>query len=82
MFQYLGTNRYFTIALWFHEGVAAFVSDGGGSGDITYSIAIEEILKGNHFYPHSGFIKSYLDDTSLPPWVEYRQYMLFAMFGA
>jgi hypothetical protein len=80
MFQYLGMYHYYTIPVWFHEGLATSVSNGGGTGDITDSAAIDEILKGKHFYPHSGFIKSYLNNTHLAPWVRYRQYMLFVKF--
>lgn len=80
MFQYLGAHHYYTIPIWFHEGLATLISNGGGTGDITDSTAINEILKGNHFYPHLGFIKSYLNNTQLAPWVEYRQYMLFVNF--
>ena len=80
MFQYLGMYQYYTIPIWFHEGLATFVSNGGGTGDISDSVAIDEILKGNHFYPHSGFIKSYFNNNHLAPWIEYRQYMLFVNF--
>jgi hypothetical protein len=80
MYQYLGAWHYFTIPLWFHEGIATFVSNGGGSGDICDSAAIYEILKGNHFYPYASFIRSYLNNDHLSPWMEYRQYMLFVKF--
>ncbi|MBN2727767.1 MAG: hypothetical protein JXR53_00930 [Bacteroidales bacterium] len=80
MFQKLGSHSYYTIPIWFHEGLATFVSNGGGSGNITDSIAINEILKGNHFYPHASFIRSYLSKPKLAPWIEYRQYMLFVKF--
>jgi len=80
LFQYLRGYRYYTIPLWFHEGLATSVSDGGGTGDITDRAAIDEIVKGNHFYPHAGFIRSYLSKTGMQPWLEYRQYMLFVRF--
>jgi len=80
LFQYLRGYRYYTIPVWFHEGLATFVSDGGGTGDVTDQAAIEEIVKGNHFCLHAGFIRSYFGETGLSPWLEYRQYMLFVKF--
>lgn len=80
MFQYLGAWHYFTIPLWFHEGLATYISNGGGSGDIVDSVAIQAILKGKHFYPYASFIRSYLSNNHLSPWIEYRQYMLFVKY--
>jgi len=80
MFQHLGKYRYFTTPLWFHEGLATYASNGGGTGDVTDSLAIAEILKGNSFYPHDNFIRSYFAKNELAPWLAYRQYMLFVEF--
>jgi hypothetical protein len=83
LFQYLGIYHYITIPVWFHEGLATYISNGGGSGDVTDSAAIFEILKGNHFYPVARenvlFPKSFSNDK-IPAWMKYRQAMLFVKF--
>lgn len=83
LLQYTGTYRYINIPVWFHEGLATYISNGGGSGDITDSAATLEILKGNHFYPAANenilFPKSFTNDK-IPPWMHYRQSMLFVEF--
>jgi hypothetical protein len=83
LLQNLGVYHYIRIPVWFHEGLATYISNGGGSGNITDNAAIEEILKGNHFHPVSHenvlFPKSFSNDK-LVPWMEYRQSMLFVKF--
>jgi hypothetical protein len=80
LFQNLGAYRYGTIPVWFHEGLATYVSYGGGSGDVTDSAAILEITKGNHFNPVEHefilFPKSFENDK-ISAWMKYRQAMLF-----
>lgn len=81
MFQYLGSIGYFKIPIWFHEGLATLVSNGGGSGDISDTAAFREILKGKHFYPYDNFLISFLFNNHLPSaWIAYRQYMVFTEY--
>ena len=83
LLQHLGTFHYIEIPIWFHEGLATYISNGGGSGDVTDSAAIIEILRGNHFNPVANenilFPKSFNNDR-IRPWMEYRQAMLFVKF--
>jgi hypothetical protein len=83
LFQYSGIFHYIKVPVWFHEGLATYISNGGGSGDVTDSAAILEILKGNHFYPVANenilFPKSFSNDK-ISAWMEYRQAMLFVKF--
>lgn len=83
LLQHTGIYRYISIPVWFHEGLATFVSNGGGSGNVNDSAAILEILRGNHFCPVARenilFPKSFSNDK-IRPWMEYRQSMLFVKF--
>jgi hypothetical protein len=83
LIQYLGIYHYIQLPIWFDEGLATYISNGGGSGNITDSAATSEILQGNHFHPVESenrlFPKSFSNDN-IPPWMEYRQSMLFVKF--
>jgi hypothetical protein len=83
LLQNLGTYHYLWIPVWFHEGLATYVSNGGGSGDVTDSTAILDILQGNHFDPvakeNTLFPKSF-SNKKIRPWMQYRQAMLFVKF--
>jgi hypothetical protein len=83
LLQYAGIYHYISMPVWFHEGLATYISNGGGSGDVTDSAAIFNILKGNHFYPVANenilFPKSFSNDK-IQPWMQYRQSMLFVKF--
>lgn len=83
MFQHLGIYRYRKIPVWFQEGLATFISNGGGSGNITDSAAIFELLHGSRFNPvarESIFIPKSFKNTSAEAWMLYRQSMLFVAF--
>jgi hypothetical protein len=83
LLQYVGIYRFRTFPVWFNEGLATYISNGGGSGNVTDSAAILEILQGNHFYPVANenviFPKSF-SNSNLPAWMQYRQSMLFVKF--
>jgi hypothetical protein len=83
LFQHLGLYHYIIIPIWFHEGLATLFSNGGGSGDVSDSAAIREILNGDHFYPvaceNPIFPKSFSNKNGRP-WMQYRQSMLFVKF--
>lgn len=82
MLQNLGLYRHFKTPVWFHEGLATFISNGGGSGDVTDSSAISEILKGKHFFPlaKDNILSQKSFKNKLPPWMNYRQSMLFVRY--
>jgi hypothetical protein len=74
LYQCIVAYHYIKIPVWFHEGLATYISNGGGSGNITDNMAILDILKGNHFYPKS------FNNNTIPAWMKYRQAMLFVKF--
>ena len=82
MLQNAGLYRHFKTPVWFHEGLAAYISNGGGTGDVTDSAAIREILKGNHFFPlvKDNILSQKSFRNKLPPWMNYRQSMLFVRY--
>lgn len=82
MLQNVGLYRHFKTPVWFHEGLATYISNGGGSGDVSDSVAIGEILKGNHFYPlaKDNILSQKSFKNKLAPWMNYRQSMLFVKY--
>lgn len=83
LLQHTKVLCYVKIPIWFHEGLATLISNGGGSGNVTDSASIIGILNGNHFNPVQSenvlLPKSFSKDN-IPPWTEYRQSMLFVKF--
>ncbi|MFH1168798.1 MAG: hypothetical protein V1852_32735 [Pseudomonadota bacterium] len=88
--QHLGDYAYLGIPSWFLEGLAAFVSDGGGAENVTDDEVMESIRSGNHFIP---FEDAGLSDLFRPRYASYfkirhkfkhhlfyRQCMLFVSF--
>jgi len=74
-----------SIPAWFSEGLATFVSDGGGAMDVTDEEAIELILKGRHFVPdlEGGLIfRKTASSYGLKPHMFYRQAGLFVAYIA
>jgi len=64
---------------WFDEGLATFVSNGGGAEKVTDGQAIESINQGKHFIPNSDgkkFSRMYGDKWGLEPHMFYRQSMM------
>jgi hypothetical protein len=85
MFQHLGIYRYRKIPAWFHEGLATYISNGGGSGNVTDSAAIFSVLHGHHFNPvarENIFNPKSFKNNEIGAWVLYRQSMLFVTFLA
>jgi hypothetical protein len=82
MIQNVGLYRHFKTPVWFHEGLATYISNGGGSGDVSDSAAIVEILKGNHFHPlaKDNILSQKSFKNGLAPWMNYRQSMLFVTY--
>ncbi|NOY65212.1 MAG: hypothetical protein GXO97_07455 [Nitrospirae bacterium] len=68
---------------WFVEGLATYVSNGGGAEDVTDTEAIQAILSGRHFVPEleGGFIfRKTASSFGLRPHMFYRQAALFVSF--
>jgi hypothetical protein len=87
LIQHIGLYRYRKIPQWFTEGLATYISNGGGSGNITNQEAISSILQGQHFIPIDNenflFPTSFRDnkrDNKISAWMLYRQSMLFVRF--
>jgi len=81
--QYGGTFIGVKIPLWFLEGLATYVSGGGGAGDITDDEAIAYMLNGRYFTPelNGGIIfRKTASSYGLTPHMFYRQSALFVNF--
>jgi hypothetical protein len=83
LMQNLGLYRYSNVPIWFHEGLATMISNGGGTGAVTDDTALSLILDGKHFDPVERefyvFPKSF-ENPAVSHWVHYRQAMLFVRF--
>jgi hypothetical protein len=80
LFQPLGTYKWERIPSWFHEGLATYVSGGGGAELVSQEQAIKHIQSGKHFIPHKtgGLIfKEKRSDFNLHHHMFYRQSMMF-----
>ncbi len=68
LYQNIGGYKYICIPSWFTEGLAAFVSGGGGAEKVTDDEVREAIKKGNHFLP---IAKAGLKDLFIPKYASY-----------
>ena len=86
MMQKTGGYKYMKIPSWFHEGMATFVSDGGGAHKVSRQAALESIKKSRHFLPHDSagvrdlFAPRYASHWKLNPHMFYRQAMIFVAY--
>ena len=84
LLQQLGEYKCLkNIPTWFFEGLATFVSNGGGAHLVTKEKAIESIKRGNHFVPHakgSFIFPKYGNSWGLKPHMFYRQSMIFVAY--
>ena len=83
--QQLGIFKTSRLPMWFKEGLATYVSDGGGAHLVSQEQAIESIRSGKYFVPNKtdGFIfKKTPGDFSLEPHMFYRQSLLFISYLA
>jgi len=84
--QKRGLYGLMTLPAWFNEGLATYVSKGGGAGNITEKEAINAILSGKAFEPDTGggffdfFFPKYGSHWNLEPHMFYRQSSLFVAF--
>lgn len=78
--QKLGFFKTSKLPMWFKEGLATYVSNGGGAHLISERQAIASIKAGKHFVPKKtdGLIfKKTPNDFGLEPHMFYRQSMMF-----
>ncbi len=83
--QQIGIYKVSRLPMWFKEGLATFVSNGGGAHLVSEKQTIESIRAGKHLAPNKadGFIfKKTPNDFGLEPHMFYRQSMLFIRFLA
>ena len=85
LYQQLGMLRFRDLPSWFKEGLATFVSDGGGAQTVSENEAIKSIVNGKHFIPVTGgffgcFNQKSSADKALSHHMRYRQYMIFVSF--
>ncbi|WP_028585031.1 hypothetical protein [Desulfogranum mediterraneum] len=67
-YQHLGGYGYITIPAWFTEGLAVYVSDGGGAERVREDEARAYIRSGNHFIPYA---QAGLRDLIVPKYASY-----------
>lgn len=83
--QQLGVYKMSKLPMWFKEGLATYVSNGGGAHLISEKQAIDSIRAGKYFVPNKadGFIfKKTPSDFGLKPHMFYRQSMMFISYLA
>lgn len=81
----LGNYKMSRLPFWFKEGLAAYVSDGGGAHTVTAEEAIDSIKSGKYFVPDEtgGFIfQKTASDWNMNHHMFYRQSMLFINYLA
>ena len=83
--QQLGVYKISRLPMWFKEGLATYVSDGGGAYLTSREQALAFIRSGKYFVPNNsdGFIfKKTPSDFGLEPHLFYRQSMIFISYLA
>jgi hypothetical protein len=81
----LGNYKMNELPVWFKEGLATYVSNGGGAQTVTEKQAIESIKSGKYLVPDEtgGFIfQKYPGDWELTHHMFYRQSMMFINYLA
>ncbi len=84
--QKRGLYGFMTLPAWFNEGLATYVSKGGGAGNVTEREAKNAILSGKCFEPDTAggfldfFFPRYGHHWNLKPHMFYRQSSLFVAF--
>ena len=81
--QQIGKWKFVRLPAWFKEGLATYVSDGGGAQNVSESEAIEAIRTGKHFKPNETggiFFRKYGNYWGLSPHMFYRQSMMFVAY--
>lgn len=85
LLQQLGVYKMSRLPVWFKEGLATYVSDGGGAHTVTEKQAADSIKSGKYFVPDEtgGFIfQKTASDWGLGHHMFYRQGMMFIRYLA
>ena len=81
--DYIGDYKMIKLPIWFKEGLATYVSGGGGAHTISEKQALDAIRSGEHFVPNESggliFHKS-ASDWGLQHHMFYRQSMMFVKY--
>ena len=83
--QQLGIYKTSRLPMWFKEGLATYVSDGGGAHLTSQEQAIASIRAGKYFIPNNSdglIFKKTPVDFGLEPHMFYRQSMIFISYLA
>ena len=83
LLQLLGSYKMRTLPFWFKEGLAAYVSDGGGANKVSEEEALASFHMGKHFIPNKTggiFFQKTPSDFGLKPHMFYRQSMIFVSY--
>ena len=83
--QQLGIYRMSRLPMWFKEGVATYVSDGGGANLVTQNQAILSLREGKSLVPNEAdwfIFRKTPSDFDLEPHMFYRQSMMFISYLA
>lgn len=81
--QKLGLFKMSKLPMWFKEGLATYVSNGGGANLISEKQAIASIRAGKRFVPNKAdglIFKKTPSDFGLEPHMFYRQSMMFISY--
>jgi hypothetical protein len=79
----LGSWSMAALPSWFSEGLATFVSNGGGAETVSSEQAFVALREGKHFVPNEmqfPLLPKYGDSFGLTPHMFYRQSALFVAF--
>ena len=71
------------VPVWFHEGFATYVANGGGADSISDQAALAAAKAGIFFFPqhrNSRHLRQYAQDLALPIHLFYRQAQLFISY--
>jgi len=74
---------YLKAPVWFHEGLAVYVSKGEGTGDVNTAEASASIVSGETFVPNTSvniLFRKYASTYNLEPHMFYRQAGMFVEF--
>jgi len=80
LLQHIGTFKMNRLPMWFKEGLATSVSDGGGAHLVSQQQAVEALQAGRSLIPNESdglFFRKTPSDFGLEPHLFYRQSMMF-----
>lgn len=83
LLEQLGTYKMSRLPFWFKEGLATYVSDGGGAQTVSEEEAERSIREGKHFVPNETgglLFQNTPSDWHLKPQMFYRQSEMFMKY--